>query len=57
MWKGITMTTFIFPNDLLVIENKQEIILRKGVLHKHEIIIDKSLCQNKNIHLSEALEN
>lgn len=35
------MTTFIFPNDLLVIENKQEIILRKGVLHKHEIIIDK----------------
>ncbi|MED4344080.1 hypothetical protein L3V65_00545 [Heyndrickxia coagulans] len=51
------MTTFIFPNDLLVIENKQEIILRKGVLHKHEIIIDKSLCQNKNIHLSEALEN
>ena len=32
---------FIKPNDLSIIENEDEFILRKGFLHMNEVIIDK----------------
>ncbi len=32
---------FILPKDLIIIENEIEIVLRKGFIHKNEIIIDK----------------
>lgn len=38
----ITESKFIKPNDLLVIENENEYILKKGFLHINEIIINKN---------------
>ncbi|MDT2807762.1 hypothetical protein [Vagococcus lutrae] len=34
------MKTYILPDDLFIKGNKEELIFRKGVLHKNEIIID-----------------
>lgn len=36
------MTEFIKSNDLVIIENENEFIIRKGFLHINEIIIDKA---------------
>lgn len=49
---------FILPKDLIVIENEIEFVLRKGFIHKNEIIIDKIASSNDFIqYMKEFLEN
>ncbi len=47
---------FLRPNDLSIIENSHEFILRKGFLHVNEIIIDKDESSKKFVRVFQQFE-
>ena len=48
-------TVFIIPKDLTVIENENELVLRKGFLHVNELIIDKNGSSRKFLDMMREL--
>lgn len=50
MWKGVLdMNKFILKKGTQVIQNESELILRRGFIHKNEIIINKEESSNEFI--------